>query len=1730
MASAVAAKAKTAGTSLEDGDLTINTNHAHNVTADTQDLRKVMAMLQDNDNADEGATVKLPTSTLLDDATIQLPSSLLPVSMRHKVTLGEKEGCSPAPATEGSENMKKGNDTKSSSSKSSSGKLSCTGGKRTNADRVGEMRGPLRALNVHADLAPEASVEQLNRRQTVDDGALEDFFKDFKGKENGKDGGEKENQQSAATVTTAVVAPETIATMTMTSAGVGTLASTDGLAERRETADPESLRYLLTLLKSPGSTGPASRASLSVSPSIAIKNILGTALAAADEEAKEAEREGGDGTTGATTTAIATGSSSNMTGRDEMAVADLTADTSQVERLIVDLETSLSEGVGGVTGILGEGTANFFVSPIARRRSSILARRLTADPELLEDLINELTGGTGQRRSTTTTAAAAAMVMTRTTTMTTVVASSSSKSPAAASADSRRTTASPADIGMLLADLPAEGVEEGGVDGVQAKKGRKSLRLAEQIKAPTGVPAVAGGTFSMSPPPLPPHGSSLKSLRSCLSSKKERPSQTLPPASPGLDLSGSGTRKSVVFGSPNAAYFNKGSPSNSLTPMTKRDVDLIFMRGGGGGREAAECESGVTAENTAILAQWNEDTAASSGRGKRDGAYQDEEEVEEEDDEGASEGNGKRRRVSKSPRPKRRQSLMLPAGSPGFMNYRGGGGGGARVEDKDNEEGANMGVEAEVSSIGGNSLNSLNEKLEQAEEKEQREEENERADTGQDCDMAMAMDVSPALSTASSRRRRSSGASTTSHEEEMPDLEDRSSSPSNFRALDQRTSSQLGIIGAAAAGGEGGVREETMELEQNLQSLMHNTRPLISAPVAGAARVDRTMELEGDLQALMHYAEGGRGQHQHQHQQQQRQQGGMKKAKMDINLGDVDSDAEEQMSQLHEPTSTTTFKANGEDLRISLDSQDNSFEEDGAGGDDATRTSILDNKIGGHTFSLSFAGNHVGEEEDYEDDDDEEEEEKTEGQKPAIFDMPAQEEEEEEEEEKDREEQEQKQKGKYGQVSKKRSSLTRSSTGSTISRRRSSGAGDRTSSPFAHIVVGSRLRGAPATAADADAGADADPESTDSLVVSAMTGERKRHPSTPCTSSPFTSSEDRHKRHKSLREVSATALAEAEEVSTAMPIEFDWQRVVAFQQERGNIMRLVGVMKEGKQEGEKEGMPVALLRQAVLESLLENCESVALNQLQRGDEVDGSKAIEADGDEGKQKTGDKGVEFDVQDVEALQEAMLAALTLPSAAKNEGEGGTEDQAVAMKQLIAAVAPRLELEWQSLESQLLQMVRMRVTQEMGTLKKRSVELAADMERVSAIEGEVQEAIGVLQAKCMVLRAQRKDADRQHRLEELEARQREASERAVALAKHEEALKMAVFREKEAAKTRDAARQMISQIRAALTEKNREAEAVQAIEEKGRVLRGLFLWQPLVLTNEELSFACAHPDGSRTEVRLLLKGNGTGASEKVVVTDAQVTHMPPAPGRNNREQIGRIMCGPNSRTLLLHTLRSLTIFTSMEPPPPPPSSIATTVTGKHAHALWAQGMQCWSWKSLCVDVADVPGALARLERLLGRTHLLMEAVARLEAVYPCTLVVGEAAVRSEAWVEECLYGACTTCRFDHGQSGGGGAPHIRLPHCSAVLVATVQPSTVKRGVNYPAVQAKFLLSLSFLASIPLRVEPALDASKLGCLQKVEGLLTNRLGVPPHHPINIQARKGWQAADMLVEACRVLKEEGGL
>ena len=99
--------------------------------------------------------------------------------------------------------------------------------------------------------------------------------------------------------------------------------------------------------------------------------------------------------------------------------------------------------------------------------------------------------------------------------------------------------------------------------------------------------------------------------------------------------------------------------------------------------------------------------------------------------------------------------MLLPHGSPGFYSY----GVGEDEEEADSSP-ESTDLNPPVAS------RTLNDRLEMAEREEAPVE---------------AMDISPAAP-----RRRSS-----IHEEEMPDLEQRSS-PANFRALDQRTSFQLG--------------------------------------------------------------------------------------------------------------------------------------------------------------------------------------------------------------------------------------------------------------------------------------------------------------------------------------------------------------------------------------------------------------------------------------------------------------------------------------------------------------------------------------------------------------------------------------------------------------------------------------------------------------------------------------------------------------------------------------------------------------------------------------------------------------------------------------------------------------------------------------------------------------------------------------------------------------------------
>ncbi|EWM29111.1 hypothetical protein Naga_100007g74 [Nannochloropsis gaditana] len=1650
--------------SLEDQGL--STIQALNVTADTQDIRHVVAMLQETgDGLDGDTTVNIPTSRWHEEETIRMPSGLLLTGAQTSAGKGSPA----ARPVEGDENV----DINEALSDH------CSASKhRSMIDQ--SVRGPLRTLNVvaHSGLADQS---KKSRAQEAILGGKGDLII------NKQSGSEVPSPRRGASNTVSKLSCQDGSIQT---SGDRSRPSAEELARRRETADPESLRYLLTLLRSPGGSVQGSQNSLSVSPGKAIEKILGPTLAAEDERGQDGDEGGGDSSTRATGAEAGEEEATAAQRQKRCVETNITVDTLHLERLIVDLETSL----GGGTPAVADSTTDSFISPIARRRSSIMARRLTADPGLLEDLIHELTGGKGRRLSTVA-RSPASVVMTTLSTTRTSMAAAVCEVPTLAATDSRRATASPGDIGMLLAELPSDQGGQGG-EG-RRPSGRTWLDTGEQ--AETGASC---SSYSMSPPPLPSQGSNRKLLRSCLSSKKERPTQPSP-ASPGPSFSGSATKKSVVFGSPNAAYFHKSSPSNSLTPMTKRDVERIFPQHEESlGQAAVEMETGVTAENTAILAEWNDKDAGENG---------DEDESEEaaiRDQASEDAAFGKRKRVSKSPRPKRRQSLMLAAGSPGFMQYRHGPGATTRTDDEEGDP-ANRAVVADVEdmdSIGGNSLN---EKLEEAEE------EDFAAAAGQDqADGSVASgEASPAPTSTSLRRRRSSGLSILSQDEEMPDLENRSSSPDNFRTLDQRTSSQLGIMGATESldmgdGAKGNDKEEcTVELEQDLRSLVKNVRPA-SVPAAGImAPEDNTMELEGNLQALMQHV----GEKVTREGQSASSDRNKRVANLDIGLGGVDSDVEEGMSQSQDLTNTTTFHNKGEDIRLSFDSEDNSFH-----GADATNTSILDNPPHSHAFSLSFTGNAGGEDEDEDTDD-----KAVAGGarltdlKSTTFDVdPLREEEADEDQSSGR------RSGCPGDF--ERRSVVQKSTDSHPASPESAagningGDGDTTSSPFAHIVVGNRLHVPVSVQEDQSVSCPSShPPPLDAVQSQPQEGAftllSKPYP----YPSPARGAQD-----DNLAPQTEDAAGEAGCCGA-----LDWKGVMAFQNDRSNIMRLVrtATVEEANRGSESSSSDechvatlTAHLQRVARETLLENCERVAINLYRCKQDESGIEMAQED-----QEQKNPGVEFDVPDTEALRQEMLAIST--ASGKDQEEG----QSIQVNALIRAVAPRLQLEWRSVENQILQMVRMRVRQEMEDVDEKGSRLKLDLDNVSSVQTEIQAAISTARDKFEHMQAQRKDTIRQLRLKELKTEHQEAVEEAAALEARERVLKEALVAEQESLQSRNAKRQMAARLRAAVEEKRKEAEIVLGVEEQGKVLRGLHLWQPSVLTSEELLFWCAHPDNSRTQVRMRLEAKKRDSIHKVFVTAVHVNHAASAPSRVSRNTPEELAFGPNSRELLLHVLRSFPIFASTEPPEPFVSAINEPLPGKRSRSFLSQSQRTWSWEVLSVDMTEVPAALARLERLVGRAHLLMEAVARVEAIHPCTLVLGESAIRSESWVEECLYGACTTCRFDHGRSGASGEPHIRLPHCSGILVANLEPSS-KRGGS-PLV-AKFLLSLSFLASVPVRVEPPLPSSKRGCLQKLEGLLTNRLGVPPHRPISIQGHQKWRAATMMVEACRLLGGEGGL
>jgi len=157
-------------------------------------------------------------------------------------------------------------------------------------------------------------------------------------------------------------------------------------------------------------------------------------------------------------------------------------------------------------------------------------------------------------------------------------------------------------------------------------------------------------------------------LKSCLSSKKTRPS--LGTSAGRLSLGGS----RVIFGSPKAAEFTRGAPTDALTPLARSEAKSLFSMVGSAPRmqeeqEDAEEEDEGTRENSAILEEWDRLTNTSNGEGS-------DEENEETDefplpptpvlpgtpsDAGGSAGNSKNSSRSRKSSPRRRLSGRMPA-------------------------------------------------------------------------------------------------------------------------------------------------------------------------------------------------------------------------------------------------------------------------------------------------------------------------------------------------------------------------------------------------------------------------------------------------------------------------------------------------------------------------------------------------------------------------------------------------------------------------------------------------------------------------------------------------------------------------------------------------------------------------------------------------------------------------------------------------------------------------------------------------------------------------------------------------------------------------------------------------------------------------------------------------------------------------------------------------------------
>jgi hypothetical protein len=143
----------------------------------------------------------------------------------------------------------------------------------------------------------------------------------------------------------------------------------------------------------------------------------------------------------------------------------------------------------------------------------------------------------------------------------------------------RRQTASPSAINALLADFMNEGSSSSSGSS-DTKQSPEAVSQAQE----SGSPQLTASQQTSS------------NLKGILSARKRPNKKSI-------------TKKTVIFGSPDGAEFNFGSPANSMTPMTQQDAKRWFpldqdtSMNRSDESEQKE-EDANTSVNSSILSQW----------------------------------------------------------------------------------------------------------------------------------------------------------------------------------------------------------------------------------------------------------------------------------------------------------------------------------------------------------------------------------------------------------------------------------------------------------------------------------------------------------------------------------------------------------------------------------------------------------------------------------------------------------------------------------------------------------------------------------------------------------------------------------------------------------------------------------------------------------------------------------------------------------------------------------------------------------------------------------------------------------------------------------------------------------------------------------------------------------------------------------------------------------------------